>query len=150
MPSSTSVASKWDSPGPVPGMSTSAESRRESKVSHPHLFRPRVDCSEGTLTLTAMIQPSAHRSHPRSDIFGDIVDLVDFGPLVRQSGSHLVHEHGSGESTTTDQATLRARDGDIVPYYCESERLVGVGDGMLLLRQTEEEDVARAGEGRVR
>lgn len=91
-----------------------------------------------------MVKSGSHRSNARRDVLGNVVALVDAGSFVSQSGSHLVDQDGSRQSTTTDERALLARDGAIVADDGQAEGLGRVGNSVLLLGETEQENVSSA------
>lgn len=89
-----------------------------------------------------MFEASSHRSDAGGSVLGKVVHGVNAGPLFRQCTRNLVHHDGSGETAAADEATLLAADSDIVSDDSQAERPFRVGDGLLLLGESEEQDVS--------
>lgn len=133
MPSSTSVAARCASTGPVPGMSiagTTSESQGNT-------------CCLLTLRKrTAMVKSSAHRADPRRSVFRERMNVLEVHPRLRKCARELVDEYRPREASTSDESTLRATDRHVVADDGESERTLRVRHSLLFLGEAEEEDVA--------
>ena len=90
-----------------------------------------------------VLETDTDRGDAVGSILRNVVDLVEAQALLRERTGDLVDEHGARETTATNDLALRAGDGDVITDGDELDlvRLVGAERGVLLLRETEVEDV---------
>jgi hypothetical protein len=94
-----------------------------------------------------MAKTHADRTHLASHQLGHGLHFCDGCTRFRQRAGNLVHEDGASETPSPDKCTLFAGNGTVVSDDDELHRSVWVRDCVLLLGQTEKQNVAGAAAG---
>lgn len=94
-----------------------------------------------------VVQPGANRTEHPTHSLCNIPTLVQTGSFIRHRRRGLVRQDGSGQTTSTDQCALFARDGDVVTDNDEACWVPRVRDGVCFICEAEEKDVSGANEG---
>ena len=94
-------------------------------------------------THVAVLKTGSDGADALSDELGHLVGVLDASALLGDGARALVDEHGTGETSSSDNLALLPADSDVVSDNGHPDRVLRVGDGRLLLCEAKEEDVAR-------